>query len=68
MIQYKNNESLPQANNDERANIRKHTCKAKWYGLQSRNTLSNKPCQHGRIKSTHQEKRTEKTNHKKGGR
>ena len=38
-IQCKKNEILPQASNDKTANIREHTCQAKWDGLQSRNTL-----------------------------
>ena len=54
----KKNESLPQVGNDETSNIRKHTCKAKWDGLQFRNMLSNKYFQHVRSKITHQEKST----------
>ena len=39
MIKCKDNESLPQAGNDETSNIREYTCEEKWYGLQFRNTL-----------------------------
>ena len=39
MIQYKNSERFSQLGNDETANIREHTCEAKWDGLQYRNTL-----------------------------
>ena len=53
-IRCKKNEGLPQAGNDETENVQKHACEAKGGGLQYKNTLSNKSCQHGRRKSTHQ--------------
>ena len=55
MIRSKNNERITQAGNDESSDILRHNCEAKWDGLQCRNMLSNKSCQHGRSKSTHQE-------------
>ena len=64
MMKSKNNESLPQAGNDEIGNIWAHTCKANWDGLQSRDTLLNKSCKHGQNKNTHQEQLNGKNNHK----
>ena len=40
MIQCKNTEILPQAGNDNTTNLQEHTCKAKWDGLQYRDTVS----------------------------
>ena len=37
-MQCKKNESLPQTGNDETENMREHTCKENWYGLQSMHT------------------------------
>ena len=54
------NEILPQAVNDETANIREHTCKVKWDGLHSRNTLLNKSCQNGQSKITNHDQSTGK--------
>ena len=59
-IWYKKNKRLAQAGNDKTENIREHTCKKKWNGLQCRNMLKNKFCQHGQSKSTHQEQSTRK--------
>ena len=42
---------LPQARNDETTNLQEHTRKAKWDGLYSRYTVSDKSHQHGRGKS-----------------
>ena len=53
MIQCKATESLPEAGNDETTNLREHACKAKWDGLYSWDTVSNKSRQHGRGKRTH---------------
>ena len=54
------NESLPQTVNDETENIREHTCKAKWDGLQSMNTLWSKFFHHGRSKITQHKQSTGK--------
>ena len=63
-MQCKKNESLPQTGNDETENMREHTCKENWYGLQSMHTSWKNPCRYRRIKSTHQEQSTKKSNQK----
>ena len=50
--------SLLQERNDETKKILGHACKAKWDGIHSRYTVSNKYHQHGRGKNTHHEKST----------
>ena len=52
-------DSLPQAGNDQTTNIRQYACKAKWDGLYSRHTVSNKSRQHRRGKRNHNKQSTE---------
>ena len=60
MMQFKATESIPQEGNDETTNLRKHACKAKWDGQQSRYIVSKNYHQHGRVKKNHHEKSTTK--------
>ena len=62
MIRCRKTESLPQSGNDKTTNLRQHTCKVKWDGIYSRDTVSNKSHQRGRSKGTHYEKSTRKIN------
>ena len=49
------NESLPQAGNDQTTNLQEHACKEKWDGLWYSNKVSNNSHQHVRGKRTHHE-------------
>ena len=59
-IQCKATDRLPQEGNDETTNLLEHACKVKWYGLHSRDIVSNKYHQHVRGKITHHDQSTGK--------
>ena len=61
-VRYKNTASLPKVGNDKTTNLRKHTCKAKWDELYSRDTVSKNYHQHGRSKGTHHEQSNRRIN------